>query len=79
MDESLLQFALKAFVTLIVVVDPLGVAPIFVALTSEFGATQRNQTLRRALIIVPYEEAGRQTCGPDSSQLLLAGEAWPQS
>jgi MarC family membrane protein len=51
MDESLLQFALKAFVTLIVVVDPLGVAPIFVALTSEFGATQRNQTLRRALII----------------------------
>jgi hypothetical protein len=24
MDESLLQFALKAFVTLIVVVDPLG-------------------------------------------------------
>jgi small neutral amino acid transporter SnatA (MarC family) len=43
MDESLLQFALKAFVTLIVVVDPLGVAPIFAALTSEFGTTQRRQ------------------------------------
>jgi small neutral amino acid transporter SnatA (MarC family) len=27
MDEDLLQFCLKAFVTLIVVVDPLGVAP----------------------------------------------------
>jgi multiple antibiotic resistance protein len=51
MDESLLQFALKTFVTLIVVVDPLGVAPIFVALTSKFNATERNQTLRRALII----------------------------
>jgi multiple antibiotic resistance protein len=33
-----------------VVVDPLGVAPIFVALTSNFDATERNQTLRRALI-----------------------------
>jgi len=27
MDESLLQFGLKALVTLFVVVDPLGVAP----------------------------------------------------
>jgi small neutral amino acid transporter SnatA (MarC family) len=33
MDDDLLQFGLKAFVTLIVVVDPLGVAPSFVALT----------------------------------------------
>ena len=51
MDESLLQFALKAFVTLIVVVDPVGVAPNFVALTSEFTTVERNRTLRRAVLI----------------------------
>jgi multiple antibiotic resistance protein len=51
MDENLWQFALKAFVTLTVVVDPLGVAPNFVALTSDFSAVERKQTLRRALIV----------------------------
>jgi multiple antibiotic resistance protein len=51
MDESLLQFALRAFVTLFIVVDPLGVAPIYVALTSEFGTVERKRTLRRALIV----------------------------
>jgi multiple antibiotic resistance protein len=51
MDENLWQFALKAFVTLTVVVDPLGVAPSFVALTRELSAVERKQTLRRALIV----------------------------
>jgi multiple antibiotic resistance protein len=51
MDESLLQFGLRAFATLIVVVDPLGVAPMFVALTSEMGAAEQGRTLSRALII----------------------------
>jgi multiple antibiotic resistance protein len=51
MDESPLQFALKAFVTLFVVVDPLGVAPSFVALTNELGTVERQKTLVRALII----------------------------
>jgi multiple antibiotic resistance protein len=51
MDESLLQFGLRAFATLIVVVDPLGVAPMFVALTSEMGAAEQRRTLSRALII----------------------------
>ena len=51
MDEVLLQFVLKAFVTLFVVVDPLGVAPSFVALTSELGTNERNRTLRRALMV----------------------------
>ena len=37
--------------TLFVVVDPLGVAPNFVALTSEFGTMERNRTLRRAVIV----------------------------
>ena len=51
MDEDLLQFGLKAFVTLIVVVDPLGVAPSFVALTSELGNVEKRKTLGRSLVI----------------------------
>jgi multiple antibiotic resistance protein len=51
MDENLLQFGLKAFVTLIVVVDPLGVAPSFVALTSELGNVEKRKTLGRSLVI----------------------------
>lgn len=51
MDENLLQFGLRAFVTLIVVVDPLGVTPSFVALTSELGTSEKRKTLGRALII----------------------------
>ena len=50
MDQSLLQFALTAFITLFVVVDPLGVAPNFVALTSELGTIERKKTLRRAIV-----------------------------
>jgi len=51
MDESLLQFGLRAFATLFIVVDPLGVAPMFVALTSELRDAERRRTLSRALII----------------------------
>jgi len=51
MDENLLQFGLRAFVTLIIVVDPLGVAPSFVALTSETGAGDRHKALARAVIV----------------------------
>src|SRR5262245_9101374 len=51
MDEDLLQFGLKAFVTLIVVVDPLGVASSLVALTSELGNIAKHKTLGRALVI----------------------------
>jgi multiple antibiotic resistance protein len=50
-DESLLQFGLRAFATLFIVVDPLGVAPMFVALTSELRDAERRRTLSRALII----------------------------
>jgi multiple antibiotic resistance protein len=50
-DETLLQFALTAFVTLLVVVDPVGVAPMFVACTSEQTAPERRITLRRAVIV----------------------------
>ncbi|HEY2989886.1 MAG TPA: MarC family protein [Candidatus Binatia bacterium] len=51
MDESLLQFGLRAFATLFVVVDPLGVAPMFVALTSELNAGEQRNTLLRAVVV----------------------------
>jgi multiple antibiotic resistance protein len=51
MDESLLQFGLKAFVTLLIVVDPLGVTPSFVALTSAVGNVEKGQTLWRAVMV----------------------------
>lgn len=44
MDQELLRFGLAAFVTLLVVVDPPGVVPIFVALT------QNQQERRRAIL-----------------------------
>jgi multiple antibiotic resistance protein len=51
MNDELFQFGLKAFITLLVVVDPLGVAPSFVALTSSMNAKDRSQTLLRAVLV----------------------------
>jgi multiple antibiotic resistance protein len=50
MEEGLFQFGLRAFVTLFVVVDPLGVAPMFVALTAELDDGRKRATLSRAVI-----------------------------
>jgi multiple antibiotic resistance protein len=50
-DENLPQFALTALVTLMVVVDPVGVAPTFLALSSELRVAERNKILQRAAII----------------------------
>ncbi|HEY8517296.1 MAG TPA: MarC family protein [Candidatus Binatia bacterium] len=44
-----LQFALVAFTTLLVVVDPLGVLPIFLALTVDRSEAERRTVLRRAV------------------------------
>jgi multiple antibiotic resistance protein len=44
MDQDIVRFGLTAFVTLLVVVDPPGVVPIFVALT------QNQQDRRRAIL-----------------------------
>jgi multiple antibiotic resistance protein len=46
-----LQFALTAFVTLLVVVDPVGVAPIYVACTRELEPHARHGTLLRAIVV----------------------------
>jgi multiple antibiotic resistance protein len=51
MDQSLLRFIITAFVMLIVVINPVAVAPIFVAVTNGMGATERRSILNRALII----------------------------
>ena len=51
MDEGLLQFGLRAFVTLFVVVDPLGVAPMFVGLASGMDKARKRATLSRAVAV----------------------------
>lgn len=51
MNEELLRFSLTAFVTLLVVVDPPGVVPIFVALTEGADAAKRRATVRRAVVV----------------------------
>lgn len=51
MDQDFLRFGLAAFVTLLVVVDPPGVIPIFVALTSSEESARRRKILIRAVLI----------------------------
>lgn len=51
MDQSLLQFVITAFVMLIVVVNPVAVAPIFVSVTRGMRAVERRRVLNRALLI----------------------------
>jgi small neutral amino acid transporter SnatA (MarC family) len=41
MDQDTIKFALAAFVTLLVVVDPPGVVPIYVALTKDEQPARR--------------------------------------
>jgi MarC family membrane protein len=51
MDSDLMRFGLAAFVTLLVVVDPPGVVPIYVALTSTEQPARRRIILFRAVLI----------------------------
>jgi multiple antibiotic resistance protein len=51
MDQDLLRFSLAAFITLLVVVDPPGVVPIYVALTKDEEPRQRRSILIRAVLI----------------------------
>lgn len=51
MDQTIWRFALAAFVTLLVVVDPPGVVPTFVALTKDESPSRRRTILTRAVVI----------------------------
>lgn len=51
MTQNLLQFTLTAFVMLIVVINPVAVAPIFVGVTSGRDVAERRSILKRALLI----------------------------
>ena len=51
MDQDFFRFGLAAFVTILVVVDPPGVVPIFVALTKDEEPRRRRAILIRAVLI----------------------------
>ena len=51
MDQEYFRFGLAAFVTLLVVVDPPGVVPIYVALTKDESPSRRRAILVRAVLI----------------------------
>ena len=51
MDQDFFRFGLAAFVTILVVVDPPGVVPIFVALTKDQEPRGRRLILIRAVLI----------------------------
>ena len=47
----MLEFAFNSFVTLLVVVDPLGMAPIFAALTRGYAQKRKRETAVRGTIL----------------------------
>ena len=51
MDDSLLKFALTAFTTLLVVVDPFGVLPIFISLAKGRPEPERAGIVNRAVVL----------------------------
>lgn len=51
MDQELFRFSLAAFITLLVVEDPPGVVPIYVALTKDEKPGDRRVILIRAVLI----------------------------
>jgi multiple antibiotic resistance protein len=51
MDQDFFRFGLAAFVTILVVVDPPGVVPIYVALTKDEQPSHRRAILIRAVLI----------------------------
>jgi multiple antibiotic resistance protein len=50
MNDNLLQFGLTAFIMLIVVINPLAVAPVFIAVTNGMEIIERRSVLTRAVI-----------------------------
>ena len=51
MNQTLLQFVITSFVMLVVVINPIAVAPIFVSVTAHMQRAERRAVLTRALVI----------------------------
>ena len=51
MDDATLKFGLTAFATLLVVVDPFGVLPIFISLARNRPARERSRLATRAVVL----------------------------
>ena len=51
MNETLLQFTVTAFVMLIVVINPVAVAPVFVSVTRGMTPAERRSVLNRAVVL----------------------------
>lgn len=51
MDDQLLKFGLTAFTTLLVVVDPFGILPIFLALAKGRPLEERKRMVTRAVVL----------------------------
>ena len=51
MHDGLLRYALTGFVTILVVVDPFGIVPLFAALTARMTGRERRATLTRAVLV----------------------------
>jgi len=48
---SLLRYVLTSFITLLVVVDPFGIVPVFAGLTAGMDSKARQKTLNRAMLV----------------------------
>src|SRR5437588_11358617 len=51
MTAAILTFTISAFVTFFTVIDPVGLAPVVVALTAHLSEAQRNLIITRATLI----------------------------
>jgi len=49
-----IETLISAFVTLFVIIDPIGIAPIFLALTGDQDAASRRKTAARAVLIAVF-------------------------
>src|SRR6187431_2863860 len=70
-----LDFLISAFVTLVIVLDPIGLAPTFIAITHGLPRTARRQVAIRASIIAAGILAGSALIG--DKLLALVGISLP--
>ena len=52
----------KSFVTLLVITDPVGTVPIFLAITAEWGTRDRNRAAWQAVVVAALVIAPSQAC-----------------